>query len=66
VHHQTCVDPRGRGHRPDRGSLVPVGDEDPGGGAEDARFGLAALLGARTRPGSSHRFILRVLTEGVS
>jgi hypothetical protein len=42
----------------------PAAEEGLGRGVEDARFGAAALLGARTGPGSGHRFILRVLTGG--
>ena len=62
VHDKAGVHFRGRGHRPDGGPLVPKGDERPGGGVEDARFGAAALLGARTGPGSGHSLILRMLT----
>jgi hypothetical protein len=32
------------GHRRDGGVDLPGGDEDAGGGVEDARFGAAALL----------------------
>jgi len=64
VHDKAGVHFRGRGDRPDSGPLVPGGDEKPGGGVEDARFGAAALLGARTGPGRGHSFILRVLTGG--
>jgi hypothetical protein len=64
VHDQARVDPCGRGHGPDGGPVVPGAEEDLGRGVEDARFGAAALLGARTGPGSGHCFILRVLTGG--
>ena len=37
-------------------------EEGLGRGVEDARFGAAALLGARPGTGSGHCFILRVLT----
>jgi hypothetical protein len=64
VHDKAGVHFRGRGDRPDSGPLIPGGDEKPGGSVEDARFGAAALLGARTGPGSGHSFILRMLTGG--
>src|SRR5580704_17170233 len=63
VHDQARVDVGGRGHGPDRGPLVPGGEKDLGRGVEDARFGAAALLGARTGPRSVHQFILRALTR---
>jgi hypothetical protein len=65
VHDQARVDSRGRGHGPDGGPVVSGGQESLGGGVEDARFGAAALLGARTGPGSGHLFILRTLTGQV-
>jgi hypothetical protein len=65
VHDQARVDSGGRGHGPDGGPVVPGAEEDLGRGVEDARLGAAALLSARGGPGSGHRFILRMLTEGV-
>jgi pimeloyl-ACP methyl ester carboxylesterase len=47
VHDEARVHAGGRGHGPDGGPVVPVAEEDLGGGVEDARLGLAALLGAR-------------------
>ena len=64
MHDQARVHTCGRGHRPDGGPVVPGAEEDLGRGVEDARFGAAALLGARTGPGSVHFFILQVLTGG--
>jgi hypothetical protein len=62
VHDKSGVHFRRGSYRPDGSPLVPGGAEKPGGGVEDARFGAAALLGARTGPGSGHSFILRMLT----
>jgi hypothetical protein len=62
MHDKASVHLCGCGHGSNGGPLVPGGHEDLGGGVEDARFGAAALLGARTGPGSGHSFILRMLT----
>ena len=42
----------------------PAADEDLERGVEDARFGRAVLLSARTGPGSGHRFILMASQGG--